>query len=278
MIAHTTLPVRDYAKSKAFYMRVLALGYSQNMEHGEAVSSNDGKNTDFWISAEKSVVPTHVAFQAADRKQVEAFHKSGRDGRRQIMGIRVTVTTPRATSRLSLSTQTVTTLRLYGTTPPGRPENGAGCLSCLEFGRQRGLFIRIDEHFENGSAGGVQHGPDGGSHFGRVSTAKAIGAAGFRECDEIDRGQLASIGGIAEFFLFEQHLGQAVVLENDDLDGQLVLHGRDEINQELRESAIPHDGHRLAIRKSQLLCDCEGEGARAPWSQACPCRSAVAFP
>jgi catechol 2,3-dioxygenase-like lactoylglutathione lyase family enzyme len=77
MIAHTTLPVRDYAKSRAFYMTVLApLGYRQNMEHGEAAGFNGGKNTDFWISAEKSVVPTHVAFQAADRKQVEAFHKA----------------------------------------------------------------------------------------------------------------------------------------------------------------------------------------------------------
>jgi catechol 2,3-dioxygenase-like lactoylglutathione lyase family enzyme len=77
MIAHTTLPVSDYAKSKAFYTKVLAtLGYSQNMEYGESAGFNDGKNTDFWISAEKKVVPTHLAFQAGNRKQVEAFHKA----------------------------------------------------------------------------------------------------------------------------------------------------------------------------------------------------------
>jgi catechol 2,3-dioxygenase-like lactoylglutathione lyase family enzyme len=77
MIAHTTLPVSDYAKSKAFYTSVLAaLGYSQNMEFGESAGFNDGKNTDFWISAEKKVVPTHLAFQAGNRKQVEAFHKA----------------------------------------------------------------------------------------------------------------------------------------------------------------------------------------------------------
>jgi catechol 2,3-dioxygenase-like lactoylglutathione lyase family enzyme len=77
MIAHTTLPVSDYTKSKAFYTNVLAtLGYRQNMEHGESAGFNDGKNTDFWISAEKSVVPTHLAFQARDRQQVEAFHRA----------------------------------------------------------------------------------------------------------------------------------------------------------------------------------------------------------
>jgi catechol 2,3-dioxygenase-like lactoylglutathione lyase family enzyme len=77
MIAHTTLAVRDYTKSKTFYTHVLAtLGYRQNMEYGTSAGFNDGKNTDFWISAEKSVVPTHLAFQAANRQQVEAFHKA----------------------------------------------------------------------------------------------------------------------------------------------------------------------------------------------------------
>ncbi len=77
MIAHTTLHIRDYAKSKAFYTKVLsALGYRQHMEYGESAGFNDGKNTDFWISAENKVVPTHLAFQASNRKEVEAFHKT----------------------------------------------------------------------------------------------------------------------------------------------------------------------------------------------------------
>jgi len=46
------------------------------MEQGKAAGFNDGKNTDFWISAEKAVVPTHLAFQASNRKQVEAFHRA----------------------------------------------------------------------------------------------------------------------------------------------------------------------------------------------------------
>jgi catechol 2,3-dioxygenase-like lactoylglutathione lyase family enzyme len=77
MIAHTTLPISDYPKSKRFYSVVLAtLGYRNNMEYGESAGFNDGKNTDFWISKESSVVPTHLAFQAGSRQQVEAFHKT----------------------------------------------------------------------------------------------------------------------------------------------------------------------------------------------------------
>jgi catechol 2,3-dioxygenase-like lactoylglutathione lyase family enzyme len=78
MIAHATLLISDYPKSKGFYSEVLAtLGYRNNMEYGESAGFNDGKNTDFWISKESSVVaPTHLAFQASNRKQVESFHKT----------------------------------------------------------------------------------------------------------------------------------------------------------------------------------------------------------
>jgi catechol 2,3-dioxygenase-like lactoylglutathione lyase family enzyme len=76
MIAHTSLPVSDYRKSKSFYLRALApLGYSSNMEYGEAAGFNDGKNTDFWISKEKAVARIHLAFEARNSQQVEAFHK-----------------------------------------------------------------------------------------------------------------------------------------------------------------------------------------------------------
>jgi catechol 2,3-dioxygenase-like lactoylglutathione lyase family enzyme len=77
MIAHTALHVSDYARSKDFYIKVLQpLGYSNNMEYGEAAGFNDGKNTDFWISKESRVVPTHLAFEAKSREQVEAFHRT----------------------------------------------------------------------------------------------------------------------------------------------------------------------------------------------------------
>lgn len=77
MIAHTSLIVSDYQKSKTFYSKALApLGYSQKMEYGEAAGFNDGKNTDFWITAEKKPVALHLAFEARDREQVQSFHQA----------------------------------------------------------------------------------------------------------------------------------------------------------------------------------------------------------
>lgn len=77
MIAHTTLHVSDYTKSRTFYLQALApLGYENNMEFGEAAGFNDGKNTDFWIEREETVVPTHLAFEAGSRNEVEAFYKA----------------------------------------------------------------------------------------------------------------------------------------------------------------------------------------------------------
>ena len=77
MIAHTTLPVSEYRRSKAFYLKALEpLDYSNNMEYGESGGFNDGKNTDFWINEQSTVVPTHLAFEAKSRQQVEAFYEA----------------------------------------------------------------------------------------------------------------------------------------------------------------------------------------------------------
>jgi len=77
MIAHTSLAVRHYQKAKSFYIAALApLGYRNNMEYGTAAGFNDGKNTDFWIHQEASVNPTHLAFEARSRQQVEAFYRA----------------------------------------------------------------------------------------------------------------------------------------------------------------------------------------------------------
>lgn len=78
MIAHTSILVSEYPKSKEFYTKVLkTLGYTQNMEYGEAAGFNDGKNTDFWIShePEKGVAKLHVAFEAKNKEEVDAFYK-----------------------------------------------------------------------------------------------------------------------------------------------------------------------------------------------------------
>ncbi len=75
MIAHTSLAVSDYRRSKAFYIQALKpLGYTNNMEYGEAAGFNDGKNTDFWIGRKQTVVPMHLAFEARSREEVQAFH------------------------------------------------------------------------------------------------------------------------------------------------------------------------------------------------------------
>lgn len=75
MIAHTSLPISNYKKSKTFYSATLKpLGYKNNMEFGEAAGFNDGKNTDFWITSSETIAPTHVAFEAKSKKEVEAFY------------------------------------------------------------------------------------------------------------------------------------------------------------------------------------------------------------
>ena len=77
MIAHTTLPVSDYKKSKAFYIKALApLGYKNNMGSGKVAGFNDGKNTDLWIIRVDSVIPSHLAFEAKSRQAVEAFYNA----------------------------------------------------------------------------------------------------------------------------------------------------------------------------------------------------------
>jgi catechol 2,3-dioxygenase-like lactoylglutathione lyase family enzyme len=81
MIAHTGLAVRDYQASKTFYQKALSpLGYTNNMEHGDAGGFNDGKNTDFWIGrSEDKITPTHLAFQAKSKQEVEEFYKAALD-------------------------------------------------------------------------------------------------------------------------------------------------------------------------------------------------------
>ena len=75
MIAHTSLPVSNYPRAKRYYSAVLQpLGYTNNMEYGESAGFNDGKNTDFWITHRKVIVPLHLAFEARSSSEVKAFH------------------------------------------------------------------------------------------------------------------------------------------------------------------------------------------------------------
>jgi catechol 2,3-dioxygenase-like lactoylglutathione lyase family enzyme len=79
MIAHASIFVRDYESAKEFYKKALVpLGYTLTMDHPEwkAGGFNDGKNTDFWISAGKEFAPGHIAFAAKSKGEVEAFYKA----------------------------------------------------------------------------------------------------------------------------------------------------------------------------------------------------------
>ena len=79
MIAHTSLPVSDYEKSKEFYRRVLApLGYTFTMDHPEwgAGGYEEGGHTSFWIGKKENITPGHVAFEAKNKEAVDAFYKT----------------------------------------------------------------------------------------------------------------------------------------------------------------------------------------------------------
>lgn len=75
MIDHLTLTVRDYARSRAFYERVLApLGYRVVMELEDRCAFGDEKPV-FWVAAgDTPTTPMHLAFAARRRAQVDAFH------------------------------------------------------------------------------------------------------------------------------------------------------------------------------------------------------------
>jgi catechol 2,3-dioxygenase-like lactoylglutathione lyase family enzyme len=84
MIDHTGLNVSDYGRSKAFYLEALApLGYRLVMELPEdfapagAMGIGVPPKPDFWVAGGKpQSPPLHVAFRAATRAQVDAFHRA----------------------------------------------------------------------------------------------------------------------------------------------------------------------------------------------------------
>ncbi|WP_116135176.1 VOC family protein [Trinickia diaoshuihuensis] len=85
MIDHTGVVVSDFEKSKRFYQQALApIGYAMLREFPAAVTGHTdvagfGANgvADFWISRGTPNVPVvHIAFRAADRATVDAFHRA----------------------------------------------------------------------------------------------------------------------------------------------------------------------------------------------------------
>ena len=78
MIDHVGVGVSVYARSKAFYEQALApLGLSFMLEPVPEVGGfGDGRRPFFWIDTRGSAAEraVHVAFAAADRAAVDAFH------------------------------------------------------------------------------------------------------------------------------------------------------------------------------------------------------------
>ena len=80
MIDHMGINCADYARSREFYDAVLAaLGFSRQMDFGEAIGyGRDGKPA-FWIAEGAGMGPnreSHIAFRAADENAVRAFHEA----------------------------------------------------------------------------------------------------------------------------------------------------------------------------------------------------------
>jgi catechol 2,3-dioxygenase-like lactoylglutathione lyase family enzyme len=76
MIDHVALQVRDYPRSKDFYVAAVApLGCELLMEF-EGRSGGFGRDGKpfFWIREGEPAAPIHVAFTARDREEVDAFY------------------------------------------------------------------------------------------------------------------------------------------------------------------------------------------------------------
>jgi catechol 2,3-dioxygenase-like lactoylglutathione lyase family enzyme len=77
MIDHIGIQVVDVDASVAFYTRALApLGYVLVMRVAQFAGFGIAGKPDFWIGAGKPTDSIHVAFRAAGRAQVRAFHEA----------------------------------------------------------------------------------------------------------------------------------------------------------------------------------------------------------
>ena len=77
MIDHLTLSVRDYARSRAFYVAALApLGFGVKREFPLLCGFGDTRPY-FWVKqAKPNTTPQHIAFVAKNRAAVRAFYKA----------------------------------------------------------------------------------------------------------------------------------------------------------------------------------------------------------
>jgi catechol 2,3-dioxygenase-like lactoylglutathione lyase family enzyme len=74
---HVGLRVDDVVRSRAFYVAALApLGISALMDGGSYVGFGKDGKPQFWLGPGTRSGPVHVAFVAANRAEVRAFHQA----------------------------------------------------------------------------------------------------------------------------------------------------------------------------------------------------------
>jgi catechol 2,3-dioxygenase-like lactoylglutathione lyase family enzyme len=77
MIDHAAVNVSDLEASKQFYNEALQpLGYSLVFEVGDFLGYADGQMPNFGVVRREPTGGGHIAFAAADRATVDAFHAS----------------------------------------------------------------------------------------------------------------------------------------------------------------------------------------------------------
>jgi catechol 2,3-dioxygenase-like lactoylglutathione lyase family enzyme len=87
VLDHVTLVVSNYPAARAFYEKALApLGITRIVEFGQACGFGRDGRPQFWIGTGPAsfqkpehlaiITPTHVAFGASSRSEVEAFHSA----------------------------------------------------------------------------------------------------------------------------------------------------------------------------------------------------------
>lgn len=78
MFDHLGFGVTDYAKSRAFFLEALqplGIGVVMEGQHGLGLGRN-GKPALWLFQTSDKPTPLHIAFTAADREQVRAFHRA----------------------------------------------------------------------------------------------------------------------------------------------------------------------------------------------------------
>jgi catechol 2,3-dioxygenase-like lactoylglutathione lyase family enzyme len=79
MFDHVVFGVRDYAASKAFFLRALeplGIAVLQEGPLGVELGTPNSKSSLCLFPTEEKPAHLHIAFVAANRRQVEAFHRA----------------------------------------------------------------------------------------------------------------------------------------------------------------------------------------------------------